>query len=40
LAKWYDWLPWREWRLGPQRGITRLVAEELAALSAEPAIPG
>jgi predicted amidohydrolase len=40
LAKWYDWLPWREWRLGPQREITRLVAEELMALSAEPAIPG
>ena len=33
LARWYDWLPWREWRLGPQRAITRLVADELAALS-------
>ena len=33
LARWYDVLPWREWRSGPQRPITRLVAEELAALS-------
>jgi len=32
LARWYDWLPWREWRLGPQRGINRLVADELRAL--------
>lgn len=32
LARWYDWLPWREWRLGPQRQITRLVAEELDRL--------
>ncbi|MFA5884280.1 MAG: carbon-nitrogen hydrolase family protein [Acidimicrobiia bacterium] len=35
LARWYDLLPWREWRLGPQLPITRLVADELAAL-AEP----
>ena len=32
LAQWYDWLPWREWRLGPQQAITRLVAEELRVL--------
>ena len=32
LAKWYDLLPWREWRFGPQQPITRLVAEELAKL--------
>jgi len=32
LAKWYDLLPWREWRSGPQKPITRLVADELAAL--------
>lgn len=32
LARWYDLLPWREWRLGPQRPITRLVADELSAL--------
>ena len=32
LAKWYDVLPWREWRFGPQQPITRLVAEELAQL--------
>lgn len=35
LARWYDLLPWREWRLGPQRPITRLVADELTKL-AEP----
>jgi len=33
LAKWYDLLPWREWRSGPQRPITALVAEELAQLA-------
>ncbi len=33
LARWYDLLPWREWRLGPQRPITRLVADELSKLS-------
>lgn len=33
LAGWYDVLPWRQWRTGPQQDITRLVAEELAALS-------
>jgi N-carbamoylputrescine amidase len=32
LAKWYDWLPWREWRFGPQQPITQLVADELAQL--------
>jgi predicted amidohydrolase len=32
LAAWYDWLPWREWRLGPQLPVTRLVAEEFAAI--------
>lgn len=36
LGRWYDWLPWREWRLGPQREITRLVANELAALAGDP----
>ena len=35
LAAWYDWLPWREWRLGPQLPATRLVAEEFAALVAK-----
>lgn len=30
LAQWYDLLPWREWRSGPQRRITELVADELA----------
>jgi predicted amidohydrolase len=32
LAKWYDILPWRKWRFGPQQPITRLVADELAKL--------
>lgn len=32
LARWYDWLPWREWRLGPQGDINRLVADELGRL--------
>jgi len=35
LAAWYDWLPWRDWRLGEQLPITRLVSEELAALVAK-----
>lgn len=33
MARWYDLLPWREWRLGPQAPITELVAAELAALA-------
>ena len=33
LAKWYDVLPWREWRSGPQRPISQLVADELADLA-------
>lgn len=33
LAAWYDWLPWREWRLGPQSPVTRLVAEEFARIA-------
>lgn len=37
LAKWYDLLPWREWRSGPQRPITHLVADELSALAEGPA---
>ena len=32
LAAWYDWLPWRDWRLGAQLPITELVQEEFAAL--------
>ena len=32
LALWYDWLPWREWRLGPQRAATELVHRELEAI--------
>jgi predicted amidohydrolase len=34
IGQWYDLLPWREWRAGPQLPITRLVADEFAALSA------
>ena len=33
LAAWYDWLPWREWRLGPQRGATELIAREFNAIA-------
>jgi predicted amidohydrolase len=35
LSAWYDWLPWREWRLGQQLPVTRLVAEEFAAIVAK-----
>ena len=31
VSNWYDLLPWREWRAGPQRAITDLVARELAS---------
>src|SRR5689334_6953083 len=34
IAEWYDVLPWREWRAGPQLPVSRLVADELAALAA------
>lgn len=30
IGRWYDLLPWREWRGGPQQAITDLVARELA----------
>jgi predicted amidohydrolase len=33
IAQWYDLLPWREWRSGPQLPVSRLVAEELSALA-------
>lgn len=33
IGQWYDLLPWREWRAGPQLPINRLVADELAALA-------
>lgn len=35
LAAWYDWLPWRDWRLGAQLPITQLVSDEFAALVAK-----
>ena len=33
LAAWYDWLPWREWRLGAQRYATDIIAREFAAIA-------
>jgi len=33
IAQWYDLLPWREWRAGPQQAITRLAADELEELA-------
>jgi predicted amidohydrolase len=33
IARWYDLLPWRDWRAGPQQPVSRLVADELAALA-------
>lgn len=33
IARWYDVLPWREWRAGPQRPVADLIAGELAALA-------
>ncbi|MDH3704423.1 MAG: carbon-nitrogen hydrolase family protein [Acidimicrobiia bacterium] len=35
IGGWYDIMPWREWRAGPQSPITRLVADELAALGSD-----
>jgi predicted amidohydrolase len=31
IAEWYDVLPWREWLAGPQRPVSRLIVDELAA---------
>jgi predicted amidohydrolase len=33
IAAWYDVLPWREWLAGPQREVSRLIVDELSALS-------
>ena len=33
LAAWYDWLPWREWRLGAQRYATDLIAREFSDIA-------
>lgn len=33
IAEWYDLLPWREWRAGPQSRVSRLIAAELSALA-------
>jgi predicted amidohydrolase len=35
LSAWYDWLPWRDWRLGAQLPITELVAREFEALASK-----
>ena len=36
IAEWYDVLPWREWRAGPQRRVSRLVASEFSTLASNP----
>jgi N-carbamoylputrescine amidase len=36
IGRWHDWLPWREWRTGPQAPISRLVAAELARVTDPP----
>jgi N-carbamoylputrescine amidase len=33
IAEWYDLLPWREWRTGPQLSVSQLIANEMAALA-------
>lgn len=33
LAAWYDWLPWRDWRLGAQRYATDIIAREFAEIA-------
>lgn len=33
IAEWYDVLPWRDWRGGPQRALSQLIADELVALA-------
>jgi len=33
IATWYDVLPWRDWRAGPQRPLGQLIADELTALA-------
>jgi len=33
LAAWYDWLPWREWRLGAQRYASDLIAREFSEIA-------
>jgi predicted amidohydrolase len=35
IAAWYDVLPWREWRAGPQQHLSRLVADELTQLAGD-----
>lgn len=36
LAAWYDWLPWREWRFGPQHPASELVAREFRQIADTP----
>jgi predicted amidohydrolase len=33
VAQWYDLLPWREWRAGPQQPLSALIGAELSALA-------
>ena len=33
IAEWYDVLPWREWRTGPQLPVSRVIADELTKLA-------
>lgn len=33
IAQWYDLLPWREWRAGPQQPLSALIGDELTALA-------
>jgi predicted amidohydrolase len=33
IARWYDVLPWRAWRTGPQLSVSRVIADELSALA-------
>jgi predicted amidohydrolase len=33
IAEWYDLMPWREWRAGPQLPVSRLIADELEKIA-------
>ncbi|MEM7140882.1 MAG: carbon-nitrogen hydrolase family protein [Actinomycetota bacterium] len=39
IAQWHDWMPWTDWRLAEQRGVTELVQREFAALLEQGARP-
>ena len=40
IAEWYDILPWRAWRAEEQQPLSRLIADELAALATGGAATG